>query len=203
MGTTAGYTKIVNDDSGIPKGIEVETVTWDTDENFVSKVTVGYWVISQSAKDAQIAAIAALESDKAALQNQVASLTSDKAALTSQVASLQSQLTGLPAIQAQLDEALALVEEYRPFDPNQIKSSAFYARITKDELFALAVLASTDATAKGILDLLSAYKTNAWQVLLDDAQVVGAMAYLTGLGVLTSGRASQITASASKDEAYE
>ena len=203
MSTTTGFTKIVNDDSGIPKGVEVETVTWDAGGAFVSKATVGYWVVSQAAKDAQIAAIAALESEKAALQTQVASLTGEKATLTTQVASLQAQLTGLPAIQTQLAEALELVEEYRPFDPNQIKSAAFYARITKDELFALAVLASTDATAKGILDLLSAYKANAWQVLLDDAQVVGAMAYLTGLGVLTSGRASQITASASKDEAYE
>lgn len=118
------------------------------------------------------------------------------------IADNASQLEQIASLQTQLAEALALVEEYRPFDPNQIRSDAFYARISKDELFALAVLASTDTNAKGILDLLSAYKANDWQVLLDDTQVVGAMTYLTGLGVLTSDRAGQIVAAATRAEAY-
>jgi hypothetical protein len=94
------------------------------------------------------------------------------------------------------------LESIRTYDPNVIKSEAFYNRITKDELFALGTLAVSDQTAKGILELLGAYKANAWQVILNDPQVVGAMQYLTALGTLGEGRVTEITRPASREEAY-
>ena len=201
---------ISHDANGIPKGMLVKQVTFDDDGKLVSSQDIGLTVLSS-------AAIAAINAEKTELQQDLATATtqlevttqaktqleSQVTSLQSQVATLQSQLTELPTLKTQLAEALALVEEYRPFDPNKIKSLSFYERITKDELFKLAVLASSDEMAKGILSLLSAYKANAWQVLLDDPQVVGAMQYLVGIGVIDAGRASEITRPATREEAYE
>jgi flagellar biosynthesis GTPase FlhF len=106
------------------------------------------------------------------------------------------------AAKAELESQVAELVQYRPFDPNVIQSEAFYERIQKDELFSLAIMASQDETCKGILGLLSAYKDNAWPVVLDDKQVVGAMQYLTAIGLLEQGRAEEITRPATREEAY-
>lgn len=193
---------ISHDIDGLPKGMLVELSTFTDTNQFVSKVTRELIVLPKSAIDSLDASVQAVGQEKAALQNQLTTKTTEADSLTAQVATLNSQLTSLPSLQSQLAEALALVEEYRPFDPNQIKSASFYERITKDELFTLAVLAGTDANAAGILSLLSAYKANEWQVLLDDPQVVGAMQYLQSVGMLNADRVSQLLQPATKDEAY-
>lgn len=193
---------VSHDANGLPKGMLVKQATFDDEGKFVSSQDVGLTVLSSASIAAINAEKTELEQDLATATTQLAASTQAKTQLEAQVAAMQSQLTSLPALQAQLAEALALVEQYRPFDPNKIKSLSFYERITKDELFKLAVLSATDETAKGILSLLSAYKANAWEVLLDDSQVVGAMQYLTGLSVIDAGRAAEITRPATREEAY-
>jgi hypothetical protein len=157
-----------------------------------------------------------LQADKTQLTTDLATANASIATLTSQVASLESQLQEVTeskdvlfirkqAVDHDLAEAevkIAWLESIRTYDPNVIKSEAFYNRITKDELFALGMLAVSDQTAKGILELLGAYKANAWQVILNDPQVVGAMQYLTALGTLGEGRVTEITRPASREEAY-
>jgi hypothetical protein len=157
-----------------------------------------------------------LQADKTQLTTHLATANADKTSLTTQVASLESQLQEVTeskdvlfirkqAVDHDLAEAevkIAWLESIRTYDPNVIKSEAFYNRITKDELFALGTLAVSDQTAKGILELLGAYKANAWQVILNDPQVVGAMQYLTALGTLGEGRVTEITRPASREEAY-
>ena len=98
-----------------------------------------------------------------------------------------------------LQNQVAFLQGIRTYDPNVIKSEAFYQRITGDERFALGVLALTDDNAKGILSLLNAYLKNEWQVLLDDPQVVGAMQYLASTGLLSEERVKEITRPASRE----
>jgi chromosome segregation ATPase len=122
--------------------------------------------------------------------------------LTESVLDVQEEVSGLESERQTHLTKISFLESIRTYDPNQIKSESFYDRITKDEIFALGTLSATDETAKGILELLGAYKANKWQVLLNDPQVVGALQYLTALGTLVEGRVAQITQPASREEAY-
>jgi hypothetical protein len=182
-------------ENGVAKGAIQQVATYDENGQHLGNTDHALSIVHQSVLDSATSSIAQLTADKAAL-------TASQAALSATVSTLQNQLGGLAGLQTQLAEALALVEQYRPFNPNEIRSKAFYDRITGDERFALGVLAMTDETAKGILSLLSAYLANEWKVVLDDPQLTGAMGYLASAGVLTSGRASEITRPATKDEAY-
>lgn len=114
---------------------------------------------------------------------------------------LQSSVSGHEASEKILQAKIEFLNSIRTYDPNVIRSEAFYQRITGDERFKLGVLALTDDNAKGILTLLDLYLTNEWKVLLDDPQVVGAMKYL-GAFILSEGRVAEITRPASREEAY-
>jgi hypothetical protein len=131
-----------------------------------------------------------------ALESQVATLSEEKAVLLTQVYSLEGQLE-------QAETEITFLEAIRTYDPNQIKSKAFYDRITKEEMNDVAVLAlSGDATAAAIYAKFNDYVKNEWQVLLDDPEVVGGTQYLTYTGTFKEGRAAQITRPASREEAY-
>jgi septal ring factor EnvC (AmiA/AmiB activator) len=158
-----------------------------------------------------------LQADKTQLTTDLATANASIATLTTQVASLESQLQEVTesrdvlfikkqAVDHDLAEAevkIAWLESIRTYDPNQIKSKAFYDRITKDEMNDVAVLAlSGDATAAAIYAKFNDYVKNEWQVLLDDPEVVGGTQYLTHTGTFKEGRAAQITRPASREEAY-
>jgi hypothetical protein len=158
-----------------------------------------------------------LQADKTQLTTDLATANASIATLTTQVASLESQLQEVTeskdvlfirkqAVDHDLVEAevkIAWLESIRTYDPNQIKSKAFYDRITKDEMNDVAVLAlSGDATAAAIYAKFNDYVKNEWQVLLDDPEVVGGTQYLTYTGTFKEGRAAQITRPASREEAY-
>jgi hypothetical protein len=175
-------------------------------------------------RDAALAQVAAVTADILVLVAERDTLTTDLATanatintLTTQVASLESQLQEVTesrdvlfikkqAVDHDLAEAevkIAWLESIRTYDPNQIKSKAFYDRITKDEMNDVAVLAlSGDATAAAIYAKFNDYVKNEWQVLLDDPEVVGGTQYLTYTGTFKEGRAAQITRPASREEAY-
>lgn len=147
--------------------------------------------------------LAALNTENAsAIANLQAQHTSEKATLATQLSEASATIATLQANIQELQANIEDLEQYRPYDPNVIKSESFYARITKDELFALAILANEDANAKAILALLNAYKSNAWQVVLDDPQVIGAMTYLLSTGLVTEERKTELLRPATQDEAY-
>jgi cell division septum initiation protein DivIVA len=202
------------DINGLPKGILVKQSTFDDLDKHVSSEDIGFTVLSSQSIASIESARTQLEQDKAALQSIVQTLTEEKAtlvgqksAMQNQVTSLQQQLTDLPILQTNLANALALVELYRPYDPEKIRAKAFYQRLTTDQLFALADLALKDATAKSIFTLLSTYKASEdtedpWPVLLNDPQVVGAFQYLMAAGVVSESQMQDLLRPATKDEAF-
>lgn len=196
---------IVHDANGLPKGMLVEVATYDDAGKFVSKASHEL-IVAASQSIAELSSqIIALEQAKTQVEASLDTANQTIATKQAEIHSLESQLASLPTLQATIAELQAKVDAllpYRPFDPNVIRSKSFYDRITGDERFALGVLAMTDENAKGILSLLSDYVVNKWKVVLDDPQVTGAIGYLAGSGVLTSGRVSEITRPGIRDEAY-
>jgi hypothetical protein len=202
------------DAQGVPKGLIFVHRNFNDDGSFSENVRHELTVLSSQSIATINAERAQLEKANASLQATIQTLTAEKAALVgqksalqNQVTSLQQQLTDLPILQTNLANALALVELYRPFDPNKIRAKAFYQRLTTDQLFALADLALKDATAKGIFTLLSTYKASEdtedpWPVLLNDPQVVGAFQYLMAAGVVTESQRQDLLRPATKDEAF-
>lgn len=195
MRTVITEQRVTSNADGVPIGMQVTLSTFEDDGTFIANELLGFYAMSTSQVDAlntansQLsAANDALTADKIALQSQVDTLTETVTTLNESVIDLQTQVSDLV--------------QYRPFDPNVIRSEAFYRRITGDELFKLGVLASTDETAKGILLLLNQYLTEEWQVILDDPQVVGAMQYLSAVLPLNEGRVNEILRPGNSDEAF-
>jgi hypothetical protein len=174
-------------------------------------------------RDAALAQVAAVTADLLVLVAERDTLTTDLATanasiatLTSKVASLESQLQEMTeskdvlfirkqAVDHDLAEAevkIAWLESIRTYDPNQIRSLAFYDRISKDQINKLGLLAIDDPQAAEIHKLLNAYKDNPWPVLLDDPLVVGGIQYLLHIEIITQQEAAQITRPASREEAY-
>jgi len=174
-------------------------------------------------RDAALAQVAAVTADilvvvaeRDTLTTDLATANASIATLTSQVASLESQLQEVTeskdvlfirkqAVDHDLAEAevkIAWLESIRTYDPNQIRSLAFYDRISKDQINKLGLLAIDDPQAAEIHKLLNAYKDNPWPVLLDDPLVVGGIQYLLHIEIITQQEAAQITRPASREEAY-
>jgi len=137
---------------------------------------------------------ATLESDKASLNSQLASkteqvdaLTTDKTELTRQLAAANARIT-------------ALLQEI-PFDPRIIDATAFYDRLTKDEV--LTLFTSTDATTKQIGETILAYKTNDWPVVFGSTEFQQMLGYLLQSGTLTEIRMAELTRDATRAEAYQ
>lgn len=205
---------ISHDVNGVPKGLIVTQATFDANGQFLANQRHELTTLTTQQIAEISEQISELSADKDRLEKKIVKDQSDFdsqleaanttiATLTSQIATLQESLEGLPALQAQLAEALELVEEYRPYDTNMIRSKAFYDRISGDERFQLGVLAMTDDNAKEILALLNSYLLNpTWEVLLNDPKVVGAFQYLQAVGMLTPERVAELHRPATKEEAY-
>jgi hypothetical protein len=146
------------------------------------------------------------ESLNAQLTSQIESLTSQLAAKTDELAEskaeLLSQVDSLEAERIVLHTKITFLNSIRTYDPNSIRSLAFYDRITKDQINKLGLVAITDPQAAEIHVLLNAYKDNPWPVLLDDPLVVGGIQYLQYIEIITPEEAAQITRPATRDEAF-
>jgi hypothetical protein len=142
-----------------------------------------------------------LDGEIQALESQVEKLTADDATKQSQ---LDSYATIEAELNAQVDELqtkVAALIQYRPFNPRLIDAGAFYARITKDEFAALSV--ADDETLRTIAKTILAYKTNDWPVVFESPEFQGLIGYLVGTSFLTAERAAQLTADATRAEAYD
>ena len=131
------------------------------------------------------------EEEKAAL------VSAQKTALDAKDAELTTANATIAALEARIASLLTEL----PFNPRIIDASAFYARITKDEFAALSV--SDDETLRTIAKTILAYKTNDWPVIFESPEFQGLIAYLVGTGFLTAERAEELTADATRAEAYD
>ena len=102
---------------------------------------------------------------------------------------------------ATLETRVASLLAELPFNPRIIDASKFYERITKDEFAALSV--SDDETLRTIAKTILAYKTNDWPVIFESPEFQGLIAYLVGAGFFTAERAAELTADATRAEAYD
>lgn len=113
----------------------------------------------------------------------------------------EAALTEANATIAALESRIAALLVELPFNPRVIDASAFYARITKDEFAALSV--SDDETLRTIAKTILAYKTNDWPVVFESPEFQGLIGYLVGTAFLTAERAAELTADATRAEAYD
>ena len=141
-----------------------------------------------------------LDGEIQALESQVEQLTTSNATKQSQLDSYATIESELNAQVNKLQSKVSDLEQYRPFNPRMIDATAFYSRITKDEFAALSV--SDDETLRTIAKTILAYKTNDWPVIFESPEFQGLIAYLVGTGFLTAERAEQLTADATRAEAY-
>ena len=148
------------------------------------------------------ASITTLTSEKQQLNNQNGTLSNGLADMTTKRDELFGETVTLKADIRERDDKIAFLQSIRTYDPNQIRSLAFYDRISKDQINKLGLLAIDDPQAAEIHKLLNAYKDNPWPVLLDDPLVVGGIQYLLHIEIITQQEAAQITRPASREEAY-
>lgn len=157
------------------------------------------------AKEAELttanATIAELESDLSTASSQLEAVTNEKTALQNDYDQLNAMQLESTSLVIQLQAKVADLEQYRPFNPRIIDASAFYARITKDEFASLSV--SDDETLRVIAKTILAYKTNDWPVVFESPEFQGLISYLVGTEFLTVERAAQLTADATRAEAYD
>jgi polyhydroxyalkanoate synthesis regulator phasin len=141
-----------------------------------------------------------LDGEIQALESQIEQLTTSNATKQSQLDSYATIESELNAQVNELQSKVSDLEQYRPFNPSMIDATAFYSRITKDEFAALSV--SDDETLRTIAKTILAYKTNDWPVVFESPEFQGMSGYLVGTGFLTAERAAQLTADATRAEAY-
>jgi cell division protein FtsB len=122
-----------------------------------------------------------------------ATLTSEKATLTSEKATLTASLAAANA-------RIATLLEEIPFDPRIIDATAFYNRLTKDEL--LVFVSSEDAQVRAIGQTIAAYKANDWPVVFASTEFQQMVGYLQSVEVLTEARLEELTRDATRAEAY-
>lgn len=113
----------------------------------------------------------------------------------------EAALTTANATIASLEARIASLLTELPFNPRIIDASKFYERITKDEFAALSV--SDDETLRVIAKTILAYKTNDWPVIFESPEFQGLIGCLVGTSFLTAERAAQLTADATRAEAYD
>ncbi len=152
-------------------------------------------------RDSLKSQVAELQQQLTAKTTEAATLATEKQSLSEQVDTLNTELAESQANATALQKRLDNLINELPFNPRVIDVDAFFARIEKDELFAL-MAPTEDQTLAGIAALLTTYKKNNWHIILDDPQTVGAMQYLTAIGLLSAGRAEQLLRDATRQEAY-
>lgn len=152
----------------------------------------------------------ALQSEVTQLNSSISELTSESNALASSVSDLTEKLeastAGNDTLSAELAAARAritsLLEEI-PFDPRVIDATAFYDRLTKDEIWSLST--SEDEITKSILAKIHEYKKpeNDWPIVFESTEFMQMMGYLLQSGFITEARMMDLTRDATKAEAYK
>lgn len=152
----------------------------------------------------------ALQSEVTQLNSSISELTSESNALASSVSDLTEKLDastyGNDTLSAELAAARAritsLLEEI-PFDPRVIDATAFYDRLTKDEIWSLST--SEDEITKSILAKIHEYKKpeNDWPIVFESTEFMQMMGYLLQSGFITEARMMDLTRDATKAEAYK
>ena len=136
-----------------------------------------------------------------AFENQVERLTDDNATKQSQLDTAAEAIAVYSREIVELQTKVADLAQYRPFNPRIIDASAFYARVTKDEFAMLST--SDDQQLGAIARAILAYKANDWPVIFESPEFQGLIAYLVGAGFFTAERAAELTADATRAEAYD
>jgi hypothetical protein len=113
---------------------------------------------------------------------------------------LQIQNDTLVAELAAANARVALLIKGLPFNPRVIDATAFYNRLTKDEL--LVFVSSSDTQVRAIGQTIAAYKANDWPVVFESTEFQKMVGYLLEAGVVTSERLAELTKDAIRDEAY-
>jgi cell division protein FtsB len=150
--------------------------------------------------DALVTQVASLTAQVTELTTNVASLTSEKAVLTSEKATLTSEKATLTASLTAANARIATLLEEVPFDPRIIDATAFYNRLTKDEL--LVFVSSSDPQLVAIGKVIADYKSNDWPVIFASVEFQQMVGYLRQVGVLTEARLAELTKDATRAEAY-
>ena len=114
---------------------------------------------------------------------------------------LQIQNDTLVAELAAANARIALLIKGLPFNPRIIDATAFYNRLTKDEL--LVFVSSSDTQVVAIGKVIASYKSNDWPVVFESTEFQQMVGYLLQAGVVTSERIAELTKDASRDEAYQ
>lgn len=181
---------------------------WATQYNAALEATNAHLVAAHKtaldAKEAELttanATIATLASETTTQAATIATLQADNETKQTALDTANATIATRDATIAALESRVASLLTELPFNPRIIDASKFYERITKDEFAALSV--SDDETLRTIAKTILAYKTNDWPVVFDSQEMQGMLAYLVGSGFLTAERAAQLTADASRAEAY-
>lgn len=114
---------------------------------------------------------------------------------------LQVQHAALASALAAANARIAELLQAVPFNPRIIDATAFYDRLTKDEI--LTLFSSSDATTKQIGEMILAYKTNDWPVVFESPEFQQMLGYLLQTGTLTESRMAELTRDATRAEAYQ
>jgi hypothetical protein len=170
---------ILTDDSGRT----VDPISLLVDSEFVMSFSE---LFSQS----QQQTITTLTAEKETLLNSNQVLVSDKQVLESQV----------DLLSITIDNLTAEVKSLQPYNKRWIDPEKFVARFTP--ALTRAVYTSTDATLIGGRELLDLYIAENYQIVLDDPQVTGLLAYMVSVGLLTDPEKENILRDSSSSERY-
>lgn len=145
--------------------------------------------------------------EMSSLSSQAETLTSEKSSLSAQVAALTTRSNELNDEKDKLgkllndaNERIKKLLESIPFNPRIIDATAFYNRLTKDEI--LLLLSSENQQILLIGKTIAAYKSNDWPVVLESTEFQQMVGYLQQVGVLTEPRLAELTKDATREEAY-
>jgi hypothetical protein len=113
---------------------------------------------------------------------------------------LQIQHDAITVELAAANARIATLLDGLPFDPRIIDATAFYNRLSKDEL--LIFVSSSDGQIRSIGQTIAAYKANDWPVVFESIEFQQMVGYLLQAEVVTSERLAELTKDASREEAY-
>jgi hypothetical protein len=100
----------------------------------------------------------------------------------------------------ELEQRVESLLESIPFDPRIIDATAFYNRLTKDEL--LVFVGSSNPQVVAIGKVIADYKANDWPVIFESQDFQNMVNFLQQTGVLSEARLTELTKDATRDEAY-
>lgn len=170
---------------------------------------------------AQQAKIAALESDVARFESYLNAIKDDNEVLSAEIESLKLEKAKIEStvseqvahanklkiekeiLDVSLVEANARIEQLLqqiPFNPRVIDATAFWDRLTKEEV--LTLFTSADERIKSIGEVILEYKKNDWPIVFESTEFQQMLDYLLQSGVISEARVSMLTRDATRAEAY-